>query len=57
MDVEPWTERQAQVHDALVTGERLIEQLDELGLSLAAAFLAMSMDIVAQDERGTSTKH
>jgi hypothetical protein len=48
-------ERAERVRDVLTAGERLLCDLEELGLSLAAAHLAMSLDMVVIEDRGRSS--
>jgi hypothetical protein len=50
-------ERGEKVREVLSAGERLLSDLDELGLSLAAAHLAMSLDMVVIEDRGRSSTH
>jgi hypothetical protein len=50
-------ERADKVRGVLSVGERLLSDLDELGLSLAAAHLAMSLDMVMIEDRGRSSTH
>jgi hypothetical protein len=50
-------ERAGKVRDALAAGQRLLSDLDALGLSLAAAHLSMSLDMVVIEDRGRSSTH
>lgn len=46
--------RDADLRRIQVAGERLLEDLEALGLSLAAAYVSMSLDILAREDRGAS---
>jgi hypothetical protein len=53
----PPLERAEKVRDVLSAGKRLLSDLDEQGLSLAAAHLSMSLDMVVIEDRGRSSTH
>lgn len=48
-------QRAGKVRDVLAAGERLLSDLDELGLSLAAAHLTMALDMVVIEHRSRSS--
>lgn len=50
-------ERDRRLIDVAAAGARLMADMDELGLSLAAAYLSMSLEMLAIDERRRSDSH
>ncbi len=50
-------ERVEKVRQVFSAGERLLSDLDEPGLSLAATHWPISLDIVLIEDRGRSSKH
>lgn len=50
-------QRPDKVRDVLSAGERLLCDIEELGFSIAAAHLTMSLDMVVIKDRGRSSTH
>lgn len=45
------SDRETRLAAARKSAQRLLDQFDELGLSLAAAYLSMSLEMIAVDGR------
>jgi len=50
----PPNDREATLQEAEAAGERLLALLDELWLSLSAAYLSMSLDMLRVQDRGSA---